>query len=172
MRKELICVVKNNLKSLVIHIIINFLSIIIFISFGGFLTAKWHTEEAAIRHHNYIMTLSITWIIVAFFIYFLLSIKFLANLKSIYKNLLSTILIVIIGILIWVIALSHGINVSNGYLLNSKPWQLYAIYNMYSSLFLDESGINNQYLFLLFSFLPMVSMALRLLLKQGVAKDK
>lgn len=160
-------VVKNNLKSLLIHVIISILSIIIFIVFGSS-QAKWVSEEAARRHHNYMMIFALTLIAVALILYYLLGRKLLIKQGSIYKNLISTILTGIIGILIWVIAFSLDFTANGGYLLNSDVWQLYSSYNGYSSFFLYESSNNNHYVFLLFSFLPTITMSLGMLKKEVI----
>lgn len=155
-------VVKNNLKSLLIHAIISILSILVFIALSG-RQAKWASEEAAIRHHNNMMTCAYILIAVALIIYFILGRRLLINLGSIYKNLISTILPAIIGIIIWIIAFSLDFTVNSGYLLNSELWQLYSAYNGYSLFFLDELNNNNHYVFLLFSFLPTITMSLGML---------
>lgn len=158
--------IKNNLKSLFIHIIISFTFIIIFLVFflsGG----KWASEEAAIRHHNRMMFMAITMIGIALILYYLSSRKFLINQGNLIKNLLSTILVAIIGSIIWVIAYKvdfDNIRVSYS-LFNSELWQIYCAFNGYSMFFLNEYNSKNHLLFLLFSFMPTIAMSLGILRK-------
>lgn len=93
--------VKNNLKALLIHIIISFFTIFSLLFTMG--TAKWASEEAAIKHHNHMMLVRTTIIVIALILYYLSGIIFLTIQENIVKNLPSAILIIIIGPFIWVI---------------------------------------------------------------------
>lgn len=159
--------IKNNLKSFLIHVIISFFSIIVFFMFS-LSQAKWASEEAANRHHNLMMIIAIVLIIIALILYYLSGRLLLINQGSLYKNLLATISVAIIGIIIWVIAYKIDFIARGGYLINSDLWQFYCIYNGYSLFFLNESESNNHFIFLLFSFMPTLAMAFGMLKKRNI----
>lgn len=147
--------VKNNLKSLVLHILISITSIIIFLTFYTS-TPKWVSEEAA-RRHQFMVVIPV---LLAIALYYAVGKKFLTNQGSIFKNLLSVSITAIIGIFLWVMAFNIDLTGPSNSLLNSELWQVYYMYNGYSLFLINEWGINNQYLFLLSSFIPSATMAL------------
>lgn len=151
--------IKNSLKSFLIHIAISVISIVVFIIFNS-TQVKWVSEEAAKQHHYSMMIVAFTMIVVACILYYLLARKFLTNQGSIYRNLLATSLIAVLGIFLWIVAFNINLTGPSNYLLNSELWQFYSMYNGYSLFFLNESGSNNPYMFLFFSFVPTIAMAI------------
>jgi hypothetical protein len=157
--------VKNNIKSLLIHVMISIISVILFIAFNSS-TAKWVSEEAARKHHYYMMFVAIAFLVVSIFLYNLLGRILLINKGSIYKNLVATGLTAIIGTFLWIIAFSMDLTGPSNYLLNSELWQFYSAYNGYCLFFLNESQNNNQYIYLLFTFIPTLAMGSGMLKNQ------
>ena len=152
-----IFLIKNNLKSFLIHVSISIISVLVFMIFFA-AQPCWVSEEAAKNHHISMMFLSIAMIIVATFSYYLLGRKYLISQGSKYKDLFSVSLIAILGALLWANAfIVDGFGPSN-VLMNSGLWEFYSMYNGYSLFFIDESGSNNPYIFLLFSFIPTIAM--------------
>ena len=158
--------IKNNLKSFLIHIILSIISVFIFISFNS-VQAKWVSEEAARNHHNSMMVVAVTLIVISVILYYLLGGRFLINQGSIYKNLFSTSLTAIIGVFLWLIAFNVDLIGQSSSLLNSELWQFYSIYNGYSLFYLNESTNNNPYVFLFSSFIPTIAMCIGVLRKRS-----
>ena len=151
--------VKNNIKSFLIHLIISFVFVRIFIIFNGN-QVKWASEAAAISHY-FLMTFNvIIRIALAGGLYYLLARNYLKNQGNIYRNMLSTSLTAIIGICLWAIAYNNGPLAQGKYLLDSELWQKLSNYLGYSLLFFTESHINNPYVYLPFLFIPTVVMTL------------
>ena len=149
--------IKNNLKSLLIHISISIISIIVFFLFN-MAQPKWATEEAARNHHNSMMVVSIIVIAVAVILYYSFAGIRLTNQGNIYKNLFSVSFTAILGVFLWGVAFHTDRIGPSNILLNSQLWEQYTTYNGYSLFFISESGINNVYVFLLFSFIPTIAM--------------
>lgn len=152
-----ILLVKNNLKSLLIHVSISIISVIVFFLFN-MVQVKWASEEAANKHHYNMMFVAVIIIVVAVVLYYYLGGVRLINKGSLYKNLLSVSLTAILGVFIWAIAFNIDSTGPSNRLLNSQFWQHYTTYNGYSFFFLNESGINNPYVFFIFSFIPTIAM--------------
>ncbi|WP_055669451.1 hypothetical protein [Desnuesiella massiliensis] len=151
--------VKNNIKSFFMHLIISFVFVRIFIIFNQN-HVKWASEAAA-RSHYFLMTFNvIIRIALAGGLYYLLARNYLKNQGNIYRNMLSTSLTAIIGICLWVIAYNNGLPAQGKYLLDLGPWQKLANYLGYSLLFFTESHANNPYVYLPFLFIPTAVMAL------------
>jgi hypothetical protein len=149
--------IKNNLKSLFLHIAISIVSFIVFFFFNS-AQPKWASEEAARNHHISMMIVAVTIIAVAVILYFLIARMNFINQGNICNNLLSVSLTAILGVVLWVVSFSaDGIGPGN-FLLNSELWQNYAMYNGYSFFLVHEAGINNVYVFLLFSLIPTIIM--------------
>ncbi|MEK6265919.1 MAG: hypothetical protein N2B06_14300 [Clostridium sp.] len=121
--------------------------------------AKWATEEAARNHHTSMMVVSVIMIAVAAILYYSFAGIRLIKQGNIYKNLFSVSLTAILGVLLWAVAFNTDRIGPSTILLNSQLWQHYTTYNGYSLFFISESGINNVYVFLLFSFMPTITMA-------------
>jgi cytochrome bd-type quinol oxidase subunit 2 len=136
--------VKNNLKSLFIHIAISIPSLIAFFYFN-MAQPKWASEEAARNHHNNMMVVAFIIIVIAVLLYYSLAGKRLINQESTYKNLFSVSLVGILGVILWIVAFNADKIGPSNILLNSQFWESY---NMYS----------NAYLFLFFSFVPTIAM--------------
>lgn len=149
--------IKNNLKSLFIHIAISLTSLIVFFYFNMG-QPKWASEEAARNHHNNMMAVAFIIIAVAVVLYYSLAGKRLINQGDTYKNLFSVSLVGILGVVLWIVAFNGDRIGPSNILLNSQLWERYYMYNGYSFFLIDESGINSAYLFLLFSFIPTISM--------------
>jgi hypothetical protein len=152
-----IVLIKNNLKSFLMHIAISIISVILFIFFGTS-QVKWASEEAAKQHQYSMIIVSFAVIVAVCLLYYFLAKKFLAYQGSIYKNFLANSLIALVGVSLWIVAFNINMTGAGGDLLNSELWQLYSMYNGYSLFFLNTSGINNPYMFLLFSFVPTIVM--------------
>ena len=157
--------VKNNLKALLIHMIISVISIIVYFLFNMG-QPSWASEEAANNHHHNMMILAVIIIAVAVILYYSFAKTYLINQRSIYKNLFSSSLTIILGVFLWVVAFNTDRIGPSNILLNSQLWQNYVMFNGYSLFLVYESGINNVYLFLLFSFMPPIAMV------SGVSRKK
>jgi hypothetical protein len=149
--------VKNNLKSLLIHIAISIPSLIIFFYFN-MAQPKWASAEAANNHHNNMMFVAFIIIVIAVVLYYSLAGKRLINQGSTYKNLFSVSLVGILGVVLWIVAFNGDRIGPSNVLLNSQLWERYNMYNGYSFFLIHESEINNAYLFLFFSFIPTIAM--------------
>ena len=149
--------IKNNLKSLLIHIVISIPSLIVFFFFSMG-QPKWASEEAARNHHNNMIFIAVIMIAVAVFLYYSLAGKRLANQESTFKNLLSVSLTGILGIILWIVAFNSDKIGPSNILLNSQLWEQYNMYNGYSFFLIHESEINNVYVSLLASFIPTIAM--------------
>ena len=149
--------VKNNLKALLIHMIISVISIIIYFLFNMG-QPSWASPEASKNNHNNMMILAVIIIAVAIILYYSFAKTYLINQGNIYKNLFSISLTIILGIFLWVVAFNADRIGPSNILLNSQLWQNYVMYNGYSLFLVYESGINNVYLFSLFSFMPPIAM--------------
>ena len=154
---EGIFLIKNNLKAFLIHLTISISSVLVFMIFFT-AQAKWVSDEAARNHHISMVLLSIIMIVIAVIFYHLLGRKYLISQGSKYKDLFSVSLIAILGVLLWANAFNIDRFSPSNVLLNSGLWQFYGMYNGYSLFFLDESGSNNPYIFLFFSFIPTIAM--------------
>jgi hypothetical protein len=149
--------IKNNLKSFLIHLIISIISYLVTIIFiSG--QPKWVSAEAANNHHYSMMVIAVIVIAIATISYFLSAKKHLINQGNIYKNLFSVSLTAIFGVFLWVVAFNTDRIGPSNILLNSQLWQHYGTYNGYSIFFISESGINSPFIFLLFSFIPTIAM--------------
>jgi heme/copper-type cytochrome/quinol oxidase subunit 2 len=142
-----------------LHITISIISIIVYFFFNSG-QPKWASEEAARNHHNNMMIVSVIIIAVAIFLYFSFARRSLINQGTIYNNLFSVSLTAILGVLLWAVAFSIVRIGPSNILLNSQLWQNYAMYNGYSLFFIYESGINNAYVFLIFSLIPTITMGI------------
>ncbi|MGH4140502.1 hypothetical protein [Clostridium sp.] len=149
--------VKNNLKSLLIHIIVSIISMFVFIIFN-MAQAKWASEAAARNHHYNMMFVAVITIAVAVISYYLLARKHLINQGTVYNNLFSVSLTLILGVLLWANAFTMDRIGPSNHLLNSQLWQHYTMYNGYSFFILNETGNNNPYVFLIFNFMPFMAM--------------
>ena len=127
---------------------------------------SWASPEAANNHHNNMMILAVIIIAVAIILYYSCAKKYLINQGSIYKNLFSSSLTIILGVFLWVVAFNTDRIGPSNILLNSQLWQNYVMFNGYSLFLVYESGINNVDLFLLFSFMPPIAMV------SGVSRKK
>jgi small-conductance mechanosensitive channel len=152
-----ILLVKNNLKSLLIHIIISIFSMIVYLLFN-MAQPKWASAEAARNHHYSMMFVAITVIAVASILYYFLGSTRLISQVNIYRNLFSVSLILILGVFLWAYAFNIDRIGPSNRLLNSQLWQYYTMYNGYSFFLIEETGINNPYAFLFLSFIPTIAM--------------
>lgn len=156
--------VKNNLVSLLIHVLLSIYFIYSFYKYD--ISATYSTREAALNHLDNIKSTSYVFFAEATLFYIIVGRKFLKNQGTILKNLVSTSLTAIIGILIWLIAQYIDFAVIGTSLLNSGWPQLYNLYNGYSLIFLHAYGIVNPNMFLLFAFLPTIIMSLSTIKKE------
>lgn len=152
-----IFLVKNNLKSLLIHIIISVFSMIVYFLFN-MAQFKWASAEAARNHHNSMMFVAVTIIAIDIILYYFLGSTRLNNQGSIYKNLFSVSAVAILGVFLWVNAFNTDSIGPSNRLLNSQLWQYSTMYNGYSFFLIEETGINNSYAFLFLSFIPTIAM--------------
>lgn len=149
--------IKNNLKSLLIHIAISIPSLIVMFYFN-MRQIKWDSPEGARNHHNSMMFIAVIMIAVAVFLYYSLAGKHLTNQGSKYKNLLSVSLTGIVGVVLWIVAFNADRIGPSNILLNSHLWERYNMYNGFSFFLIHESEINNAYVFLVSSFIPTIAM--------------
>ena len=119
--------IKNNIKALLIHIVINILSFIFFLN-SHTSSAKWVSEEAARQHHTSMIQDSILVVIASLLLYYYLSRKFLTNQLYIIKNILSLSVIGLIGIVLLLISFCIYLTEGAQILLNSGLWQLDSLY--------------------------------------------
>ena len=157
--------IKNNIKALLIHIVISILSFIFSLILHNS-SAKWASEEAARQHHVSMLQASILVIIVSLLLYYYLSRKFLINQLSIIKNILSLSIIGLIGIVLWVISFCIYLSEGTQILINSGLWQLYSLYYGYCMSLVYEITITNPYIMIVFGTLPIIFMYL------GVKKSR
>jgi cytochrome bd-type quinol oxidase subunit 2 len=152
-----IFLIKNNLKSLLIHIT---LSVLFIFTFTIFFAAqpKWDSEEAARNYHNIMLVISIIMLVIAPILYNYLGKRHLKKQENLYKNLFSVSLPAIVGVVLWVYAFNIDKIGPSNQLLNSEFWRLYSMFNGYSVPFIDVSESDNPYLFLVFSFIPTLCM--------------
>ncbi|MEG1795995.1 MAG: hypothetical protein RR262_05795, partial [Clostridium sp.] len=115
--------IKNNMKSLLIHIVISLLSFIIYMLFHAS-SVKWVSEEVARKHHVYMLEISAVVIIVSLFLYYYFGRKFLTNQASFFKNIISLSTVGLIGISLWLAAFCIDLTGGTQILLNSQLWQL------------------------------------------------
>ena len=149
--------IKNNIKALLIHIVISILSFIFSIIFHTS-SAKWISEEAARQHHVSMLGVSILVIIVSLFLYYHFSKKFLTNQLAIIKNILSLSIIGLIGIVFWFAAFYIDLTETTQILINSGLWQLYSLYYGYCMSLVYEINATNPYIMLVFGILPIIVM--------------
>lgn len=119
---------------------------------------KWASEEAYIKYHNTMMGVAVIIIGVTTILYYLLAKKHLIKQKSLYKNLFSVSLTIILSIFLWVYAFNIDRVGPSNHLLNSHLWERYCMYNGYSFFYIHESENNNPYTFLMFSIMPTIAM--------------
>ena len=151
--------IKNNIKALLIHIVISILSFIFSLIIHNS-SAKWSSEEIARQHHNSMIRASILVIIVSLLLYYYLSKKFLTNQLSIIKNILSLSITGLIGIVLWLISFCIGLTEGTQILLNSGMWQLYSLYYGYCMSLVYEITTTNPYIMIVFGILPSIVMYL------------
>ena len=151
--------IKNNIKALLIHIVVSILSLIFSMLFQNS-SAKWASEEAANQHHLSMLGVSFLVIIVSLFLYYHFSKKFLSNQLSIIKNILSFSIIGVIGIVLWLNAFCIGLADGTQILLNSELWQLYSLYYGYCMSLVYEITATNPYIMIVFGILPIIVMYL------------
>lgn len=158
--------VKNNLKALLVHVVISIIAWVVYSRFGGFASAKRATEEAADNHHMLLFRVTIGIIIVAVILYYLAGWLLMINQGNILKNLLATIIISGIGVFLWAIAFIIDYVVKGDHSLSSELWSYYGVYNSYATFYFYEAGINNPFIWLLPSFVPSAVMALGMLTRK------
>lgn len=149
--------IKNNIWSLLIHVMISILAFIAYIPFH-ISVVKWASEEAAKNHHIVMLSVAITIITVAIFLYYYLSGVFLKEQGSNFKNIMSISLTGFIGIVIWFIAFNMNLTEGTNVLLNSEVWQLYSLYYSYCLFLVDEVAISIPYIMLVFCIMPILAM--------------
>jgi hypothetical protein len=150
---------KNNIKSLLIHIVISLLSLIIYMPFHAS-AVKWVSAEAASKHHIFMLIISTAVIIVTLFLYYYSSKKFLTNQRRSFKNMISISIISLIGIGLWLTAFCIDLTAGTKVLLNSQLWQLYSLYYGYCLYLVDEMTVGSPYIMLAFGILPIIAMYL------------
>jgi hypothetical protein len=154
--------IKNNLKSILIHIFVSIVSLSGFMAFFAG-QPKWISEEAARKHHLYMTLVAAIWIIATAGLYYILAKEHLNVLKNRNRILLSVSLPAALGTILWLLALIINPDGKNNSLFNSELWQYYGMYNGYAFFFISEIGIDNHYVLLLFSFIPSIAMGSELL---------
>jgi hypothetical protein len=148
---------KNNLRSLMIHFLISFLNYIVFMIFH-MSVVKWASEESARRHQIFMIIIALIVIGVSLLMYYFLSRAYCIPGKGTLYNIASVGGVALIGMLLWLRAFSLEPVVGGASLFNSSLWVNYGVYNHYSMFFLYEVSIKNPYNVLLFSFLPSIAM--------------
>lgn len=149
--------IKNNIRSLLIHVLISILALIAYISFNVSVV-KWASEEAAKNHHIVMISVAITVFAIALFLYYYFSGVFLKEQGSNLKNIMSISITGFIGLLIWLIAFNLNLTEGTSALLNSKVWQLYSLYYSYCLFLVDEATISIPYSMLVFCIMPILAM--------------
>lgn len=151
--------IKNNIKSLLIHIVISIFSFIIYMFFHAS-SVKWVSEEVAWKHDVSMLVISVLVIMVSLCLYYYFSRKFLINQASFFKNIISLSIIGIIGIALWLSAFYIDLTNGTQILLNSQLWQLYSLYYGYCLYLVYEITVTNPYIMLAFGILPIIVMYL------------
>lgn len=149
--------IKNNIKSLLIHILISILSLIAYAPFHVS-AVKWVSREAAKNHHIFMLILGVSIIILALILYYFLSRAFLINQGSDFKNIVSVSLTVLIGLILWLTAYNFDYAGETSKLLNSDLWQLYSFYYSYCLSFVDEAAIKTPFIMFIFCIIPFLVM--------------
>ncbi len=151
--------IKNNIKALLIHIVISIFSFMFSIIFHSS-SAKWVSEEAVRQHHVSMIGGSVLVIIISLFLYYYFSKKFLNNHLSVMINILSLSIIALIGIVLWLNAFCIDLTKGTQVLLNSELWQVYSLYYGYCASLVYEITTTNPYIMLVFGILPSIAMYL------------
>lgn len=151
--------IKNNIKALLIHIVISILSFIFSLIIHNS-SAKWVSEEVARQHHVSMLRASILVIIISLVLYYHFSKKFLTNQLSIIKNILSFSIIGLIGIVLWLTSFCIDLTGGTQIILNSGLWQLYTLYYGYCMSLVYEITTTNPYIMIVFGILPIIIMYL------------
>jgi hypothetical protein len=161
-------VIKNNVKSLLIHLLVSVLSFVVYFAFHRSVV-KWASEEAYKNHQDTMLAVAFTVIAAAIFLYFQLSKKICKDQGSNFKNTISVSITTILGIFLWVTAFNIDLTGGTNILLNSELWQLYSLFNTYCLFLVDEAAIKSPYIMLIFSLIPALSMSLgiRKITKRG-----
>lgn len=156
--------IKNNIKALLIHFTIAFSCVIISMISNS--SAKWSSEEAAKNHHNSMIAISLIILCCSIFLYYYASKKYCNKQRKLVYSLISVSIVTIIGIFLWIITFCIDPKGLDGRLINSNNWVNYSFYIGYAQMFLDESGINNPYIFLMLCFIPSATMCIGLIRKK------
>jgi hypothetical protein len=151
--------IKNNIISIVIHIVISILSLITYLPFHAS-AVSWVFEEAAMKHHIYMLVMAAAIIVAALFLYYFFGGMLLINQGSNLKNILSVSITVFIGVFLWFTAFSIDLTGGTKILLNSELWQLYSLYYAYCLFFVDEANVGVSYIMLVFCVMPILAMLL------------
>lgn len=149
--------IKNNIRSLLIHVMISILAFIAYIPFH-ISVVKWASEEAAKNHHIIMISVAITIIVVALFLYYYFSVLFLKEQGSSFKNIISISITGVIGLFIWFIAFIMNLTEGANILLNSQVWQIYSLYYSYCLFLVDEAAVSIPYIMLVFCIMPILAM--------------
>jgi Mg2+/citrate symporter len=160
-----ISVIKNNIKSLLIHLLISVLSLVVYLYFH-FSAVKWVSEEAYQNHQNSMLTAAFTVIAAAIFLYFQLGKKICKDQGSKFKNIISVSITAVLSIFLWITAFNIDLTGGTDILLNSELWGIYSLFNTYCLFLVDEAKIKSPYIMLIFSFIPALSMNF------GIRKNK
>ena len=147
----------NNVKSLCIHIIVNLISFGLYFKFNMAVgIPEWASPEAYTAHVNNMILISAGIICLAQVLYFVGGRLMLRNQGRLTKNLLSTSVVAVIGIVWWAVlfpvaqldAFSH-----------SNLWHVYAIYVSYMLSLIENLEKEIPFILLLSSAIPTFVMA-------------
>lgn len=136
---------KNNLKAFMIHVVISFICLLIFDLAGELI---YNVNTSSYKDYIHLVKALIIFI-VAIFLYYTLSKKYLEKF-SIKKDMLSLLLVTIIGVSLWLISYNF---MENGFL---KLY--YQMYNAYSLPLFSVFNIKNSYLAGVFVIIPSLLM--------------
>lgn len=152
---------KNNLKAFMIHVVISFICLLIFDLAEELI---YNVNASSYKDYVHLGTAFIIFI-VAIFLYYTLSKKYLKRI-SIKKDMLSLLLVTIIGAILWLISYNF---MEDGFF---KLY--YQMYNAYSLPLFLVFNINNSYLTWIFAIIPGLLMYIGIQCKSrslGVKKE-
>jgi hypothetical protein len=148
--------ISNNLKAMLIHIIVSAISFYMYFAFNiksGI--ADYATPEAYQNHVNFMMAISVAIIIIAIILYFVGARLFLKNQVKLTRNLLSVSCVAVIGVIWWLVI--YPISNLEAF-SNSNVWMTYSIYVSYMLSLVDNVNNVMPLLLLVSTIVPSVVM--------------
>ncbi len=149
--------ISNNLKALLIHIIVNAISFFLYFTFNikaGI--AEYATPEAYQNHVNFMMAISVAIIVMAIILYYIGSRLLLKNQGKLIRNLLSVCCVSVIGVVWWLVI--YPISNLEAF-SNSNIWVTYSIYVSYMLSLVDNVTNDMPLMLLVSALVPSIVMS-------------